>query len=65
LQFLFDESSVAVRLRSIGEFSNGYPYDNEYVFIYEFVGEKICAIREFTDVAYIRILSEKAEGHTV
>jgi ketosteroid isomerase-like protein len=63
-QFLFDESAVAVRLRSIGEFSNGFVYDNEYVFIYSFRGEKICEIREFTDVAYIRILSERAEGRS-
>jgi ketosteroid isomerase-like protein len=59
-QFLFDEDSVAVRLRSLGEFPSGLVYDNEYVFIYRFVDDKICEMREFTDVAYINILREKA-----
>jgi ketosteroid isomerase-like protein len=64
-QFLFDdEGSVAVRLRSIGAFASGYTYDNEYVFIYKLAGDRICEMREFTDVAYINILRERA-GATV
>jgi ketosteroid isomerase-like protein len=35
-------------------------YDNEYVFIYRFRGERICEMREFTDVAYIDMLRRKA-----
>ena len=60
-QFLFDEADgVAVRVRSLGAFASGYVYDNEYVFIYKFAGGKICEMREFTDVAYINILRERA-----
>lgn len=61
-QFLFDEHSVAVRVRLIGEFASGFPYDNEYVFIYRFAGEKICEMREFTDTAYIAKLTSKAQA---
>jgi ketosteroid isomerase-like protein len=61
LQFLFDEEdSVAVRLRTLGDFPSGAVYDNEYVFIYRFRGERICEMREFTDVAYIDMLRRKA-----
>jgi ketosteroid isomerase-like protein len=60
-QFLFGEDdSVAVRLRSIGDFASGYTYDNEYVFIYKLADGRICEMREFTDVAYINILRERA-----
>lgn len=64
-QFLFDEDSVAVRVRLIGEFASGFPYDNEYVFIYRFAGEKICEMREFTDTAYIASLTSKAKAPAV
>jgi ketosteroid isomerase-like protein len=62
-QFLYDEDSAAVRVRSIGEFPNGAVYDNEYVFIFnifKFEGGKISEMREFTDVAYIDILRRRA-----
>jgi ketosteroid isomerase-like protein len=59
-QFLFDEDSVAVRVHSLGDFPSGVIYDNEYVFIYKFAGERICEMREFTDAGYIASLRQKA-----
>ena len=59
-QFLFDEDSVAVRVRNLGDFPSGLVYDNEYVFIYKLRGDKICEMREFTDAAYIYSLRQKA-----
>ena len=59
-QMLFSEDSVAARVRLIGDFPNGDPYDNEYVFIYKFAGDKICEMREFTDTMFIDKLFRKA-----
>lgn len=59
-QFLFSEDSVAVRVRLIGDFANGDIYDNEYVFIYRFAGDRICEMREFTDTMFIDKLFRKA-----
>lgn len=59
-QFLFGEDSVAVRLRLIGDFPNGDIYDNEYVFIYGFDGDKISEMREFTDTMFIDKLFRQA-----
>jgi ketosteroid isomerase-like protein len=62
-QFLFDADSVAVRVRLVGEFPSGLAYDNEYVFIYRFAGDKIAEMREFTDAAYIASLVQQAAAH--
>jgi ketosteroid isomerase-like protein len=59
-QFLFSDDSVAVRVRSVGDFPSGFVYDNEYVFIYRLRDGKICEMREFTDVAYINSLRKQA-----
>jgi ketosteroid isomerase-like protein len=62
-QFLYDGDSVAVRLRMLGDFPSGFVYDNEYVFIFKLAGDKICEMREFTDLAYIESLRRRAAAH--
>ena len=52
-RFFFADDGVAVHLRLIGAMPNGAVYDNDYVFVYLFHGDRICEIREFTDTAYI------------
>lgn len=59
-EFLFSEDSVAVRVRLIGDYPSGLEYDNEYVFIYRFDGDRICEMREFTDTMFIAGLAKKA-----
>jgi ketosteroid isomerase-like protein len=49
----FDGDHAALWVRFLGEFEGGAPYDNEYVFTFRFVGDKIAEKREFVDTAYI------------
>jgi ketosteroid isomerase-like protein len=48
-----DGDAVAVYLRYLGDMPNGAVYDNDYVFLYTFEGDKIAEIREFTDTSFI------------
>lgn len=48
-----DDDHAALWVRFVGEFDGGAPYDNEYVFTFRFVGDKIAEKREFVDTAYI------------
>jgi ketosteroid isomerase-like protein len=52
-QMFFDDDTVAVHVRHIGDMPNGSVYDNEYVFICTFEGDRIAVMREFTDTAFI------------
>ena len=61
LQFFFSDDGAAVRVRNVGDFPGGGVYDNEYVFLYRFSGDKISEMREFTDTAYIGMLRSQAE----
>jgi ketosteroid isomerase-like protein len=53
LDFYFDGDTVAVHLRHIGDMPDGVVYDNDYLFIYTFDGDKIAEMWEFTDTAYV------------
>ena len=54
VQRLFsDGDAVAAYLRLVGDMPNGAVYDNEYVFLLTFEGDRICEMREFTDAAFI------------
>ena len=59
----FDGDDAALWVRFQGDFEGGYPYDNEYVFTYRFVGDKIAEKREFVDTAYIDEQREAAAKH--
>jgi ketosteroid isomerase-like protein len=63
LQMFFSETSVAARVRNVGRYRSGFVYDNEYVFIYRFDGDRIAEMREFTDTRYIANLTAKAMAH--
>ena len=52
-RLFFDGDAVAAHLRLVGDMPNGAVYDNEYVFLLTFDGDKICEMREFTDAAFI------------
>jgi ketosteroid isomerase-like protein len=43
---------VALEVRSHGELSNGNVYQQEYHFLMEFRGGKICAVREYLDTQH-------------
>lgn len=60
LHTYFNEDAVALHLRLIGDYPNGFVYDNEYVFLYKFRDGKIAEMREFTDAAYIGLLARRA-----
>ena len=64
LEIFFNETSAAVRVRNVGKYATGFVYDNEYVFIYRFEGDRIAEMREFTDTRYIANLTEKAMAYT-
>lgn len=64
LEFFFNTDSAAVRVRNVGKYASGFVYDNEYVFIFRFEGERIAEMREFTDTRYIASLTEKAMAYT-
>lgn len=44
-----DGDSVIFELRMRATLANGRPYDNEYCFIFELVGERVRRIREYID----------------
>lgn len=44
---------VAAETRAYGTLSNGKPYDNRYAWIFEIRADKIFALREYMDTAYI------------
>jgi ketosteroid isomerase-like protein len=61
-RFLVADDTVAVHLRTLGDMPNGAVYDNQYVFLYTFVGDKIAEIREFTDTSFINDFLEENAG---
>jgi ketosteroid isomerase-like protein len=63
-RFLFGGDTVGAHLRLLGDMPNGGLYDNDYVFLFTFSGEKISEIREFTDTAFINdFLTSSREDH--
>jgi ketosteroid isomerase-like protein len=53
LGFYVDGDTVAVHLRHVGDMPDGAVYDNDYLFIYTFEGDKIAEMWEFTDTTYV------------
>ena len=45
---------VAVEARSEGRLTNGKAYANQYHFLFTFAGDKVNAVREYNDTAYMR-----------
>ena len=52
-RFYVDGDDIAAHLRLVGDMPNGAVYDNEYVFLFRFEGDRISSFREFTDTAFI------------
>jgi ketosteroid isomerase-like protein len=51
--FLFDDDAVAVRVTMNGVMPNGVEYENDYMFVYRFAGNRIAELWEFVDTAWI------------
>lgn len=65
IRLYFDgDDAVAAHLRLVGDMPNGTVYDNEYVFLYTFEGNRIREIREYTDTRFINDLVEDSRRDT-
>jgi ketosteroid isomerase-like protein len=50
---LADGDAVAVEWTTRATAWDGSPYDNDYAFVFEVEGDRICAVREYVDTAKV------------
>ena len=62
LRLYGDGDGVAAHLRLVGDLPSGAIYDNEYLFLFTFDGDRICELREFTDTAFIHDFLDEHGG---
>ena len=62
MRLYFDGNDVAAHMRLIGDMTDGAVYDNEYVFLFTFDGDRISEMREFTDTSFIHDFISEHSG---
>ena len=62
--FLVDGDRVAVHATHEGVMPGGEVYENDYMFLYTFAGDRIAELREFVDTAWINDFLESTPAAT-